>query len=105
MATHQRPVGLIDELVQQIGLEVIDQYDGLIFVSHNYFILQSTERDTCFDLYFNESIEEEKARTMLLLLEGAAQTKGLNLLYKGAFCLTAKADDEVELELFDLSGE
>lgn len=103
MVTHQIPVDLISELVQPLGLEVIEHHDNMVFVTHNYFILQATDQDTCYDLYFNEDIEEEKAQTMMVLLEGAAEIKGLTVVYKGAFCLTAE-EDQVELEFFDLSG-
>lgn len=103
MVTHQGPVDLIAELVQPLGLEVIEYHNGLVFVTNNDFILQSTDKDTRFDLYFNEDIEEEKAQTMMALLEGAAEIKGLAIVYKGAFSLTAGEEDQVELAFFDLS--
>ena len=103
MVTSLRPLGLLKEVIQQLGLDVIDEYEDLVFVSRNQFILKFTGQDGCIDLYFNEDIEEERAQALMALMEGVSEGKGLHVVYKGAFCLTPGEDNQIELEFFDLS--
>ncbi len=105
MPISHRPLGLLIRVVQQIGLDVTYEHDDLVFVSHNLFILKFTDTANCIDLYFNEDIEQAKAETLLALIDAAAEAEDLQIAYKGAFCLTPKEDESIELEFFDLPEE
>lgn len=105
MKVSSKPIDALAEVIQQLGLDVTYQHDDLIFVSHNLFVLKFTDHEYCIDLYFNEDIEEEKAQALMDLIEAAAEFKGLQITYKGAFCSKQEEDDTIELEFFNLADE
>ncbi len=102
MSISHRPLGMLTRVVQQIGLDVTYEHDDLVFVSHNLFILKFTDSAKRIDLYFNEDIEQEKAETLLALIDAATEAEDIQIAYNGAFCLTPKEDGNIELEFFDL---
>ena len=105
MNTPSRPYGTVVEMLQLIGLDVTHEYDDLIFVSHNLFILKFAEDATGMDLYFNEEIDEEKALELMAKLEAVGELHGLPIVYRGAFGLEENEDDTVSVSFFDLTDE
>lgn len=103
MNTTHRPLGTVLEILQLIGLDVIHQYEDMVFVSHNFFIIKFTQDDTHLDLYFNEDIEDEKAQRLMAQLEGVGELHGMVIKYKGAYAITENEDESVSVEFFDLS--
>ena len=100
-ATH-RPLGIVIEMLQVLGLDVTHQYEDLVFVSQNLFIMKFTDDAVHIDLYFNEEIEEEKAQEVMGQLEALGELHGLNIAYKGAYALSENPDKTVSVEFFDL---
>lgn len=103
MTTRQRPLGTILEILRLLDLDVTYEYEDLIFVSHNLFILKFTGDATRIDLYFNEEIEEEKARKLMAQLEGLGDLHGMTISYKGAYSIQEDENETVSVEFFDLS--
>jgi hypothetical protein len=103
MNTPQRPLGTVIEILQMIGLDVTHQYEDLVFVSHNLFILEFTDVGEQIDLYFNEEIEEDKAREVIGKLAAMGELHGLAFVYKGAYALSENADESISVEFFDLT--
>jgi len=103
MNTAPRPYGTVVEMLQIIGLDVTHEYEDLIFVTHNLFILKFAENATGMDLYFNEDIEEEKAQSLMAQLEALGELHGLSIAYKGAFSLEENEDETLSVSFFDLS--
>lgn len=103
MTTRQRPLGTILEILQLLDLDVTYEYEDLIFVSHNLFILKFTDDAACIDLYFNEEIEEEKAQQLMVQLEGAGDLHGMTISYKGAYSIQEDENETLSVEFFDLT--
>lgn len=103
MTTPHRPLGTVIEILQVLGMDVTHQYEDLVFVSQNLFVLKFTEEATQIDLYFNEEIEEEKAQEVMGQLETTGELHGLTIAYKGAYALTENSDESLSVEFFDLS--
>lgn len=40
MGVPYRPLGLVKEALEQIGIEVSYAYEDLVFIQHNHFLLQ-----------------------------------------------------------------
>ena len=62
MSVPYRPLGLIMEAVELMGLEVTHAYEDLVFISHNAFLLRMGSEGQQVYLYFNEGCEPEQAR-------------------------------------------
>ncbi len=104
MTNSQKTLELLSPVVQQLGLEVTYVHQDLVLVSDNPFVLKLTDRARCIELYFNEEMAEEKAETMMAIIEAIGETAELKIEYKGAFSFQILKDDSIEIELFDLSG-
>lgn len=103
MNTTNRPLGTVIEILQLLDLDVTHQYEDMVFVSHNLFIIKFTQDDTHLDLYFNEDIEEEKAQHLMSQLEGVGELHGIVIIYKGAYIINENDDESVSVEFFDLT--
>lgn len=100
------PMDLITDIIQQVGLDVAYEYDDLVFVSRNAFILKFTEKAHHIDLYFNEELKEQDAQALMAEISEAGGAYGLQIFYKGAFCFSQeKAEETIRLEFFDLAGQ
>ena len=105
MHIFPRPMELITDIVQQIGLDVVYEHEDLIFVSRNAFILRFTERGHHIDLYFNEELEEPTAQGIMEKIEEVSGAHGLHIDYKGAFCFEQNPQGNITLEFFDLTEQ
>jgi hypothetical protein len=104
MNTKHRSLGTILEILQLLDLDVTYEYEDLVFVSHNLFILKFTDDAACIDLYFNEEIEEEKAQQLMAQLEGVGELHGMTFSYKGAYSFQEDENETLSVEFFDLSS-
>lgn len=105
MNANHRPLGTVIEMLQVLGMDVTHQFEDLVFVSQNLFILQFTDDAARVGLYFNEEIEEEKAQEVMGQLETVGELHGLTIIYKGAYALSDNDDETVSVEFFDLDDE
>jgi hypothetical protein len=105
MHTSPVPLDLITDIVQQIGLDVVYEHEDLVFVSRNAFILRCTEKAHRIDLYFNEQLEERKAKHLMSQIGEAGSRYGMQILFKGAFNFEQDAQGHIALEFFDLTGQ
>ena len=103
MNTIHRPLGTVIEILQALGMDVTHQFEDLVFVSNNLFVLKFTENAAQIHLYFNEDIEEEKAQEVMGQLETVGELHGLTILYKGAYALSENSDASLSVEFFDLN--
>lgn len=103
MNKPSRPLGTVIEMLKMLEMEVAHQYEDLVFVSPNLFILKFTENASQIDLYFNEEIEEEKAREVMGQVEALGALHDLTIEYRGAFALSEGQEETVSVEFFDLS--
>jgi hypothetical protein len=99
------PMDLITDIVQQIGLDVVYEDEELVFVSNNAFVLRCTEKPRHIDLYFNEQLEQQKARQLMSQIGEAGGQYGMQFYYKGAFFFEQDAQGHIRLEFFDLAGQ
>ncbi len=105
MNENHRPLGTVIEMLQVLGMDVTHQYEDLVFVSQNLFILEFTDDAAHIDLYFNEDIEEEKAHEVMGQLEAVGELHGLTVSYKGAYALSENPDETLSVEFFDLTDK
>ena len=104
MNTPHRPLGTVIKMLEMIGMEVTHQHEDLVFVSRNLFILRFSDVAAHIDLYFNESIEEEKAQEMMGQLVAVGELHGVTISYAGAYSMTDNKDETLSVEIFDLTN-
>lgn len=102
MAVPYRPLVLIHEVINAIGLEITYMYEDLVYIEHNAFLLQMGDSGEIVNIYFNTDsiIEERDAITARLQAEG--RPRQLSMIRKGCFTMTQKPDGEnIQIEFFD----
>lgn len=88
-----RPLGVVKELIEQMGADLTYAYEDLIFISHNHFLLQFGPSGE--QLYFWTNVEATaiEAQQAFDRLKALAADQGLILSRKGRYTL-AQGDGE-----------
>lgn len=81
-----RPLGIAQEIVNDLKFEVVYAYDDLVFVEHNTFLLQFDDaRKNHFRVYFNAECEEDTAARLEQALTAAAKARECTIENCGGF--------------------
>ncbi|BBD08145.1 hypothetical protein [Desulfovibrio ferrophilus] len=98
MDTPVRPLGLIKDLLEDLGQEVSYAYDDLVFVGHNAFLFQFTGQGAFVDLYFNTQCKDaERQRLASAIIRGGV-CRGLTVTPKGQYDLIENDDETISIE-------
>ena len=92
-----RPLGLIANALEEVGLVVSYSYDDLVFVDSTVVLIKMCEKPDEVLLYVNTDCDMETAKELEIQLIVAARKEGLQLSYAGKFSLKEKADKEIEV--------
>jgi hypothetical protein len=97
-----RPLGLLRELIESIGLQITHVFDDLLFIEHNAFLLQMGKEGADVRLWFNsESLPAERSGIAATLMRVGMEC-GLRVDRRGTFRMTQQeGDQEFRLELLD----
>ncbi len=93
---------LLATILKYMEMEIIHQFEDLVFVSDNLFVLKLTASAMTVELYFNEAVEEETAQQLMAQLDALGELHDLMITYKGAFGLDKSADGSLSVSFFDL---
>lgn len=106
MSVHYRPLGMVKEALEQIGIEVTYAYEDLVFIQHNHFLLQFGKTGAILFFYANVDTAVHEADQLFTDVQTVASGKGITLLRRGRYQLTADADEHLSLRFFaDASPE
>ncbi|NTV02849.1 MAG: hypothetical protein HGB04_08725 [Chlorobiaceae bacterium] len=97
MQTQLRPLGIVKEVVEEIGLQITYAYDDLVFVDHNDFLLQFGSDPNLLQLYFNTECPDGDAETITTRLLPAAAGKGLSVNRKGTYTMVEDENDNLRI--------
>ncbi len=86
-----RPLGLAQEIINDLKFEVVYVYDDLVFVEHNTFLVQFDDtRKNHFRLFFNVECEADTVTRLEQALSAAAKVRACTIENVGEFELVAK---------------
>lgn len=99
MNTPLKPLDKIIEIVEALELNVSYEYDDLVFVEHNPFLIRFDEVDSQkIYLHFNEDCEPAAAVNLEKALSLLAKNKDLDLIPSARYKMEAKEEtDEIQL--------
>jgi hypothetical protein len=93
------PLGKVLNIIQPTSLEVTYNYDDLVFVEHNPFIIRFDLKDSkLIHLHFNKDCEAKEAEKLTSIMKIAALNEEMNLHLDKKFVIEAKEETE-ELEI------
>ena len=102
MAIPLKPLGILKEMLDGIGLEITYAYDDLIFVEHNAFLLQMGESGEDVRLYFNTDSSVEKRADITNLLKECARQYRFVVDRKGTYSVNQdESKQELQLQFFE----
>ena len=101
MGLPYRPLGLVKEMLEQIGMEVTYAYEDLVFIRHNHFLLQFGR--TGEDLVFSANVETDAETThnLFTVVQEAATRQGILLRHGNRYRLTAGDEGNLALAFVD----
>ncbi|MBL6957269.1 MAG: hypothetical protein ISR54_10730 [Chlorobium phaeobacteroides] len=101
MQIPHRALGIVREIVTEMGHEVTYAYEDLIFSDHNAYLLQFTDTPDTLNLYFNIELSDEDGEAIAKKLNAAADTRHMSLVNKGHYELSENADDAIDIKFFN----
>ena len=87
-----RPLGLVKEMLEGMGLEITYAYEDLIFVSHNAFLLQFEDENETVGLHLNTECPEKEVDGLIAKAIRAGATVNLPVVMRGRYKL--RPDEE-----------
>jgi hypothetical protein len=96
-----KPLGIVKEITDSVGIEVSYVYDDLVFVDHNAFFFQFTDKNNAVVLHVNKDADEQEIFRSIGLMNDAESLRDV-VIMKGKYYTLVQADDEkVRLEFMD----
>lgn len=98
-----RPLGIIQHLIESLGLDITYTYDDLVFIEYNAFLLEmSAEHGEEISIWFNEESTPANRQEILSRIKEAARSYGLLIERRGTYSLTARDESEtVDIHFHD----
>ncbi|MBV5316642.1 MAG: hypothetical protein JZU50_02430 [Desulfobulbaceae bacterium] len=101
MGLPYRPLGLVKEMLEPIGIEVAYAYEDLIFMEHNDFLLQFGKQGE--RLFFSANVETTDAdgQRLFALIQSVASGQGFTLTQRGQYRVSIGAEENLTLVFLD----
>jgi len=101
MAVPYRPLGLVKEMLEQLGVTVAYAYEDLVFMENNGFLLQFGRQGEVLFFAANAEGTVQEEQRWLAVLQPLASARGIRLIRRSAYRLTAGDDDQLTLVFVD----
>ena len=101
MAIPYRPLGLITEVIEHLGLEVTYAYEDLVFISSNAFLLRMGSNGEQVDLCFHQDVDPASRGPVRDRLVEEAAARGLTVVHRGTYTMQQQPDEQVEIHFSD----
>ncbi|MBU0945114.1 MAG: hypothetical protein KJ804_22115 [Proteobacteria bacterium] len=88
-----RPLGIVKEILESAGMGLSYAHEDLVFLEHNGFFLQFTDKEQEVLIHINEEAEESELAASLTLLERKAKENGM-VFTRGDYYRLSQADEE-----------
>ena len=101
MTLAYRPLGVVKQLLEEIGLEITYAYEDLIFIRHNPILLQFGKAGDILFFYVNVETSEEEAGELFRGIQAKASGEGITLLHRGRYRLSEAEGENLSLEFVE----
>ena len=101
MALPYRPLGLVKQFLEEIGIEVTYAFEDLIFIQHNAILLQFGKVGEMLFCYTNEDAEAVEAAQLFVAIQAKAGDHGITLVQRGRYRLSEAEGENLSLEFLE----
>ena len=96
-----KPLGIVKEVVESAGMSISYAYDDLVFIDHNAFLLQFTDKDgECF-IHINFEADEQELTEDIARLKKEASARDMYMLSGKYYRLHQDSDENIRLEFIN----
>ncbi len=101
MNIPHRVLGIVREIVSEVGHDVTYAYEDLVFNDHNAYLLQFTDSPDILNLYFNIEFPDSDADAIAGKIHESAASRNMTVVNKGHYELVQNADDTIDVKFFN----
>ena len=96
-----RPLGIVKEIVEAVGMDISYMYEDLVFIDHNAFLLQFTDDTGVVLIRVNRSARENELEGAIARLKKEAAAKEMVFIDGGRYEISQDGDDNLRIEFFE----
>ncbi len=100
-----RPLGTVKEILESAGMDFSYAYDDLVFLEHNGFLLQFSEKENEVLVHVNEEADKNKVVQDLAHLQTKAEEKGMLFLSGDSYRLHEVDGENIQIEFVSAKNE
>ena len=93
-----RPLGIVKEVVESIGMGISYAYDDLVFMEHNGFLLQFAEADNVILIHINSEADKSELQDDITRLKQAGFEHNLEFKDGAIYTMTQADDANIRIE-------
>ena len=91
-------LGIVKQIVEEAGMGISYVYEDLIFVEHNAYLLQFTEKEQEVMIHKNNEADETMLSLDIGRLQEVALDKGMRFLRGQNYTMDQDEEEQVRLE-------
>jgi hypothetical protein len=98
---HLQPLGVVKEIVESAGMGISYAYEDLVFIEHNAFHLQFTDKTSELIIHINSDADESAIQGDIIRLKAEASTRKVVLKDGKRYTLSQGEDENIHLEFVE----
>ncbi len=93
-----RPLGVVKNILESVGMEIAFAYEDLVFLEHNGFLLQFTDTDNVLHVHTNKEADEAVINRDLSQLFTSAHNHDMFFSKGKVYTLSQRDEETIRLE-------
>lgn len=94
-------MGVVKEVVESAGMVISYAYDDLVFIEHNAFLLQFTDKENELAIHVNYEADEQAIQDDIARLKVEASVRNMIMLSGRYYRLHQDDEDNIRLEFIN----
>ncbi|MHB8148729.1 MAG: hypothetical protein ACYDIB_01065 [Desulfobulbia bacterium] len=96
-----KPLGMVKTIVETAGMGISYAYDDLVFLEHNFFLLQFTDNDREVKIHVNSEADEATVQSDIERLQEVARNQAMQFSRGTHYTLIPEGEDAIRIEFSD----
>lgn len=93
-----KPLGVVKEIVEAAGMSISYVYEDLVFIDHNGFLLQFTDKDNTLLIHINQGAQEAEIDDAVTRVKKEASTRDIVVHDGDYYAVSQQGDENIRLE-------
>ena len=93
-----KPLGIVKEIVETAGMSISYAYDDLVFIAHNAYLLQFTDKNSELMIHVNSEADESAIQEDITRLKAEASARNIVFKDGSRYTLSQEGNENIRLE-------